>query len=156
MTSADVDALSRQRRDGRRARAFRDEVLELDETGDRGCEIVLADGDDPIDGLLDDGERDRFGIRIAAETICERRARDDFDEPSCAHAGQKRARRCGFDADDLAARRDRLRGDGHAADQSAAADGDDDGDIVPRVGRILEQLQSNRPGTGDHVGIVVG
>ena len=76
-------------------------------------------------------------------------AGDDLDEPAGAHALLKRVRHVELDADHLAARVDRLGDRRHPADQAAAADRHDE-----RVdaGIVLEHLERDRRGAGDHVG----
>ena len=67
---------------------------------DRSCELIFGDGDDVVHELLNQTEGDGIRIRVATETVGERRAWNDLDQPAGAQTGLKRARRRHFDADD--------------------------------------------------------
>ena len=150
--AGDVDPAADQRRHGRRACPFRDEMLRFHQTHDRGAQIVLAHGHDLIHQPLNKRKRDRVGIGVAAESVGQRRPRYDLDKASRAHARLKCARRLGLDADDPDGGVDRFGRRRDAADQPAAADRHDDG-VDTFI--VVQDVQRDCGRTGDDVGVVV-
>ena len=133
----------------RGAGPFGDRLLDLEQREHGVFDVLLGDGDHPVDPFADDGHgqpprtfhgdplRHRSGPRLGGFASVEERCRGG--EP------------LRLNADDGDRRPQRLDGDGDARDQSAAADGDDD---RVEVGGLLQHLQPQRALAGDDVRVV--
>ncbi len=131
------------------ARSLRHDLLDLEEEVDRLLERVFAHGDHVAHQRFDDGRRERAGDRHR-DAFRNGRAPD-----RCVLAADRvRHRRVagGLDAHDLDVGTQGVRRDCHPRDETAPTDGHHE---HLDLGRVLEQLERDRAGTGDDRGVVV-
>ena len=157
----DGDGRSRDRRqapagergDGDRAGALGHELAAFGEEHHRVGDLVLADRLQVAQQHAEQSQRDRAGP-LQRDPVGDRRGRADAalaQALGLAERGGERRIGARLHADQLRARAGLAQGHADAAGQPAAADGHDH---AREVGKVLKQLERDRPLTGDHVGVV--
>ena len=132
--------------------AFRNQLFVRDDAGDGVAQLRFADEGNLVDLAPDDVEGERVGVEVAGQPVGERRLHVDRDDPACRDAARERARGLDLDAEDACLLRDASNGECDPRDQPATADRHHDGvDVWP----LVEDLESDRAGAGNHVGMAV-
>ena len=145
-----VDLVEEVGGDARGASALGDGLRALQQADDRGCDLVLGDGHDFVNVFFHDGER-QVARRQHMDAVGDRGSVLHGGHSAAAVGDEHGGNGGRLHADDLHVGAHGLDRHGHAADESAAADGNDD---LLHVGHLVENLKADRALTGDDIGIV--
>jgi hypothetical protein len=138
--------------EGGSAGAFCQGFLAFEQDEDGAGDLLFVDGHELVDVFRDQGEGAVAGA-ADGDAVGDGRLGGDGDGVAGLAGSQHRGEALGLDADDANFRMALLDGAGDAADEPAAADGDDDGF---EVGDLLEQLEADGSLPCDHLVVIEG